>query len=173
MEIEKGLAGASTKSGGGSRDGGTTTRSTSQLLKFLSDGRPPGVYVVATCNDIDGVDPEWLRAGRWDTAPWYVGLPDKPTQNAILKHYKKVYEVKGTPTNMDGWSGAEIEQVCLLASINKESIDITQKLIIPISVSKKDVYDKLEKDCKTTTLQASRPYEEPVKLKDRRKIKIK
>jgi ATP-dependent 26S proteasome regulatory subunit len=109
-EIEKCLAGSSSSSSG-STDGGTTKRAMSQLLKFLSDNRPPGVYVIATCNDITSLDPEWYRPGRWDSAPFYVGLPKQKIQIQIADHYCAQYEVEWDDSiDISGWSGAEIEQ---------------------------------------------------------------
>lgn len=148
-EIEKGLAGSSKKSG--VTDGGTSKRSNSQLLKFLSDERPKGVYILATCNDVTSVDPEWLRAGRWDCAPWYVGLPNEKTRQAILEHYKKIYKVQGQPTSMEGWSGAEIEAVCKTAKLLKRKIEDVEKFIIPISVTMDREISELERWSKGRT----------------------
>ena len=77
--------------GGGANDGGTTMRSNAQFLKFLSDDRPEGIYVIATCNNIESLPPEFIRAERYDCAPIFVDLPSKPEQMAILKHYQKDY----------------------------------------------------------------------------------
>jgi len=148
-EIEKGLSGSGNS--GGANDGGTTKRSTSQLLKFLSDNRPEGVYIMATCNNIRSIAPEWLRAERWDCAPWYVGLPDIETQKGILKHYKKVYSVKGEPENMEGWSGAEIKSVCRIAKMMGKDVGEVEKYVIPISVTMKEEINELESWAKGRT----------------------
>jgi len=130
MEVEKGPAGAG---GGAMEDGGTTQRATSILLKFLSDGRPPGVYFGATCNNIAGLPPEWVRAGRWDCAPFFIDLPGPQEQVPILEYYKAKYNVEGTPKSMLGWSGAEIESVCRIASMMGRRVDEAERYIVPVS----------------------------------------
>lgn len=129
-EIEKALSGMSSSS---SSDGGTTERSMAQLLKFLSDGRAEGVYVVATCNNISKIPPEWVRPGRWDSAPFFIDLPNEFEKNAIFEHYKSVFSVTGEVKNDDGWSGAEIESCCRIASMMSITLDEAEKYIVPVS----------------------------------------
>ena len=146
-EIEKGLSGA----GGGAQTASSdsiTTRASGQLLKFMSD---PGcnVYFAATCNDISGIRPEWLRSGRWDTSPIYVGLPNAQEQQQILKYYKTKHEVNGklTAQDMKGWSGAEIEGVCRLAEMMQISCAEAKKYVVPITQVMKlmgNAYEKME-----------------------------
>ena len=130
-EIEKGLAGV-----GGGRDGsgGVTQRSASQWLKFMSEPRD-GVYIVATCNDISALPPEWIRAGRWDSAPFFIDLPTKEQADKILEFYKKKYNVAGFIGNMSGWSGAEIRQTCEIAVNMGVSIEEAKDYVIPISMT--------------------------------------
>lgn len=130
-EIEKGLAG--TQGGSGIHAGHEETqRALSPLLKMLSD-RPPGILTLATCNNIEGVPPEYVRAGRWDTAPFYMGMPKPEQQRAILEYYKKVDGVKGKLEKMEGWSGAEIRQCCTLASLMNKPLDYAARYIVPVS----------------------------------------
>lgn len=151
-EIEKGLSGVG---GGQSGDGGTTKRSMAQFLKFLSDDRPEGVYVIATCNDISSLPPEWIRAERWDTAPFFIDLPNKEESKSILEHYKMIYSVTGNVPDMNGWSGAEIKSVCRIAAMmNKEIGDVT-KFIVPVSKTMADSIDKLKKWAEGKTIPAS------------------
>ena len=132
-EIEKGLAGMGKRSVGGGGDGGVTERAMGQFLKFLSDDRPEGVYVIATCNNIDKLPPEWVRAERWDTAPFFIDIPNEEEQAAILTYYQKMYEVKGEPNNMDGWSGAEIQSVCRIAAMMERDVPDAERFVIPVS----------------------------------------
>ena len=156
-EIEKMLAGVGSNSG--SNDGGTTNRSAAQLLKFLSDNRPKGIYIVATCNNIRQLAPEWLRAGRWDCAPIFIDLPNPEEQEAILEHYQKKYSLVERPKNMAGWSGSEIETWCKLATkkISKgKPANDADELVIPISSTMNDEIESLRNWSKGRTIQASR-----------------
>ena len=151
-EIEKGLAGAS----GGSSDGGTTQRTMGIFLKFLSD-RPANIYVVATCNDVNSVPPEYLRAERWDTAPFFVDLPSVKERAQILEYYKAQYEVDGTvkAEDLEGWSGAEIKALCRIAVMMKSNLEAAINYVVPISSTMKEKIDDLRNWAKGRTLQAS------------------
>jgi SpoVK/Ycf46/Vps4 family AAA+-type ATPase len=159
-EIEKGLAGTSgAGSQGGARDGGTTDRSNAQFLKFLSDARPKGIYLVASCNDIEKLPAAYVRAERWDAAPIFVDLPNRDEQQAILKHYQKVFEVSEQPANMTGWTGAEIKAWCKLAAkkISKgKQANEADELIVPVSKTMSAEIDYLRKWKEGRTVPASR-----------------
>jgi len=150
-EIEKGLAGMKSNQSG---DGGTTKRSMGQFLKFLSN-RPKGVYVVATCNDITSLPPEWVRAERWDTAPFFVDLPNFQEQEAILKHYQQKYGVQGKPKSMEGWSGAEIKACCRLAKMRKKKLEQVEQFILPVSKTMEEEITRLRKWSVNRTIPAS------------------
>jgi len=159
-EIEKGLAGTSgAGNSGGARDGGTTDRSNAQFLKFLSDARPKGIYIVASCNDIEKLPAAYVRAERWDTAPIFVDLPNREEQVAILKHYQKVFSVTASPANMAGWTGAEIKAWCKLAAkkISKgKAANEADELIVPISKTMSNEIDYLRKWKEGRTVPATR-----------------
>jgi AAA+ superfamily predicted ATPase len=159
-EIEKGLAGTSgAGNNGGARDGGTTDRSNAQFLKFLSDDRPKGIYIVATCNDVERLPAAFIRAERWDCAPIFVDLPNREEQQAILSHYQKAFSVKESPANMTGWTGAEIKAWCKLAAkkISKgKKASEADELIIPISKTMSTEIDYLRKWKEGRTVPASR-----------------
>lgn len=152
-EIEKGLAGVR----GGDGDNGTTKRSMSQFLKFLSDGRPEGLYVMATCNDISSLPPEWVRAERWDCAPWFIDIPNSEERKAILEHYIKEFNIQGKLLNskMEGWSGAEIRSVCRIASMMGKPLNAVKDFVIPVSKTMGEEIDYLRKWAKNKTLPAS------------------
>ena len=168
-EIEKGLAGAR----GGSSDGGTTQRTTAIWLKFMSD-RPDGIYVVATCNDISSIPPEYLRAERWDTAPFFIDLPNDTELTAILKHYKNVYDVDGklSAKELKGWSGAEVKALCRIATMMKTSIDDARQFVVPISTTMKEEIERLRKWSKGRTLQASADGVQTTGTKPKRNVEI-
>ncbi len=152
-EIEKALSGVG---GRGGDDGGTTKRSMAQFLKFLSDERPPGVYVVATCNDITSIPPEWVRPGRWDSAPFFIDLPNDEEKDAIFEHYRGVFEVEGTVQDTVGWSGAEIETCCRLAVMLNTDLENAAKYIVPISSTMREEIERLRKWSEGRTLEASK-----------------
>jgi hypothetical protein len=151
-EIEKGLAGA-----GG--DGGTTANEVTQRamgmwLKFMSD-RKDGVYIIATCNDINSIPPEYLRAERWDSAPFFIDLPNSAECNDILNHYKGIYGVDGNPGDMDGWSGAEIKSCCRIAAMMGVSLKDSKQYIIPVAKMMGNKIDGFRKWAEKNTIPAS------------------
>ena len=150
-EIEKGLAGVGGGTSGGSE---VTKRSMSQFLKFLSDDRPEGVYVIATCNNISSLPPEWVRAERWDCAPFFVDLPKEETRNSILDYYKKNYNVKGKIKSTEGWSGAELKAVCRVAEMMEVKIDDAEEFVIPVSKTMAEEIEALRKWSKNRTINA-------------------
>lgn len=158
-EIEKGLSGMK---GGGNNDGGTSMRSNAQFLKFLSDDRPEGIYVVATCNNIESMPPEFIRVERYDCAPLFVDLPNQTEQMAIFGYYRKVFNIPEgvNAPEMVGWSGAEIKTWCKLArkklDLGKNANDADQ-LIVPISQTMAKEIDYLRKWKEGKTVAASKP----------------
>lgn len=172
-EIEKGLSGMT---GAGSNDGGTSMRSNAQFLKFLSDDRPEGIYVMATCNNIKTLPPEFIRAERYDCAPIFIDLPDRDEQAAILAHYQNVYNLikHEKPADMSGWSGAEIKTWCKLA---RKKLDKgknpceADELIVPISKTMKEDIDYLRQWKEGRTVPATR-RKTMVATKAKRKLDI-
>lgn len=156
-EIEKMIEGG--MSGGSKGDSGTTRRSIGQLLKFMSDDRPDDIHIFATCNDRSGIDPEWVRPGRWDTSAWFIDLPDAEERKEILSYYMKAYGVEGKPPKMDGWSGAEIEALCHNAMLQEETIGEVADLICPISITDKEKITALREWAKGRTIPASEAIE--------------
>jgi len=151
-ELEKALAGVG---GGGSNDGGTTKRALAQLLKFMSDTeKRKGVYIIATCNDISQLPPEWIRAGRWDSAPFFIDLPSSEEKADILKLYQEKYGVNSKP-NMEGWTGAEIESCCRIASMMETSTKEASNFIVPVSKTMETEITNLRKWAKGRTITSS------------------
>lgn len=160
-EIEKGLAGASSKGSGG--DGGATKQSMGQFLKFLSDGRPEGVYVIATCNNISALDPEWVRAERWDCAPFFIDLPNLEERGSIFRYYfNEVYDLPDKAwgdfdlnKDTEGWSGAELKAVCRIAKMHGVTIDKAAEYVVPVSLTMKDEIAGLRKWAENKTIPAT------------------
>lgn len=161
MEIEKGLAGL--KGFGGYSGDSLNKKAMSQFLKFLQD-RPKGIYVVATCNNIADLPPEYVRAERWDTAPFFIDLPSREERATILKYYEGVYRVNGklSAKDTDGWSGAELKAVCRLAYLGKTTTDAASRYIVPVSRTMQEDIEGLRKWAKGRTLPASEQAVESV-----------
>lgn len=112
-ELEKGLSGSTDTTG-------TSQRVLGTFLTWMAE-RQPGVFVVATANDITALPPELVRKGRFDEI-FFVDLPEADVRREVLKiHLSK----RGAnPDNIDlgrvaelseGFSGAELEQLVVSA----------------------------------------------------------
>jgi len=150
-EIEKGLSGIQSS---GSTDGGTGSRVFGTFLTWLNDHKSR-VFVVATCNDVSKMPPEFLRAERWD-AIFFVDLPTERERRIILDLYQKQYHVKGEPThNLQGWSGAEIKSLCRIAAMMKCTLQEAERYVIPLSQSMADKIETLRDWARTRTIPAT------------------
>lgn len=178
-EIEKGLAGVGNNSMGNE----TKRAAMAQFLKFLSDERPDGIYIMATCNNMSMLPPEWVRAERWDCAPFFIDLPTAQERDSILEHYKKVgfkvgkETLKPTgdrPENMADWTGAEIKSVCRLSVAWQKTIEEVQDLIIPIARTMDAEISSLKKWAEGRTIPATKKISmKPVSsVGDKRRMKI-
>lgn len=113
-EIEKGFAGASSRS----IDGGLSKRIFGTLLTWMQEHEEP-VFMVATANDIEALPPELLRKGRFDEI-FFVDLPTPDTRREIWKiHLEKrnqspdKFDIEALVAASDGRTGAEIEQAII------------------------------------------------------------
>lgn len=106
------------KAFGGSRDSdsGASGRVLAVLLNWLQE-REPGVFVVATSNDVNKLPPELMRRGRFDEI-FFVDLPDAQQREEILAAH--VRSRGWNPASFDlakladatpDFSGAELESV--------------------------------------------------------------
>jgi SpoVK/Ycf46/Vps4 family AAA+-type ATPase len=76
-EIEKGF------SSGGEGDSGASRRLLGTFLRWMQD-RPPGIFIVATANDVVALPPEFLRKGRFDEI-FFVDLPRPEERREIFR----------------------------------------------------------------------------------------
>jgi hypothetical protein len=159
-EIEKGLSGIQSS---GQTDGGTGSRVFGTFLNWLNDHRSR-VFVVATCNDIQKMPPEFLRAERWD-AIFFVDLPTEKEREIIFNLYREAYKVKGTASDMAGWSGAEIKSLCRIAAMMGTKIEDARQYIMPLSQSMAEKIEELRNWARTRTIPASNtePAQEQIK----------
>ena len=81
--------------------------------------KPPGVFVVATANDLFSLPPEMLRKGRFDEI-FYVDLPDGNARGQIFAIHLRARKQEPTGFDLgtlvaesDGFGGAEIEQAVI------------------------------------------------------------
>jgi len=108
-EIDKVFSGIKSS---GHTDGGTTSGMFGHFLTWMQETKSP-VLVMATANNISELPPEFMRAGRFD-AMFFVDLPTLPERLEIIKIMNVRYGSQIPPEygeNLQGWSGAEIEQL--------------------------------------------------------------
>jgi len=121
-EIEKLLAGSG---GDGSNDSGVSARIGGSILSWMADKKAP-VFVVATANNPERLDPAYVRRGRFDER-FFIDLPGPETRKEILAHHigRRFPSADFNKLNVDGlvkashgYTGAEIES-CVVEAKNK------------------------------------------------------
>ena len=128
-ELEKLLAGSG---GDGSLDSGVSARMGGTILSWMADKQAP-VFVVATANNPERLDPAYVRRGRFDER-FFIDLPGRDVR-------RQIFEIKLTERfpNMDmksvgldalakaspGYTGAEIE-ACVIEAKNIARHDGTE-----------------------------------------------
>jgi SpoVK/Ycf46/Vps4 family AAA+-type ATPase len=163
-EMEKALAGSSS----GVSDGGVMSRSVGTMLTWLQDAKN-GSFVVGTCNDIQGLSPPLMRAGRFD-AIFFLDIPSKEDSRKIWDLYLKIYGLDKDleMPDCDNWTGAEIEACCRKAAQWNSSLKMAAKYISPIyRVSEKQIKD-LRSFAHNRFIDANVTglYQDPAKKKD-------
>lgn len=105
----------------GRSDGGSHEVSSRLLGTFLQwlQNRTSKSFIVATCNRVDLLPPELLRAGRWDRS-FFVDLPNASERHTIFdihlqKHGLQLSsdQIDDLVSLTDGYTGAEIEQIVI------------------------------------------------------------
>ena len=141
-EVEKGLSGVSNS---GQTDSGVTARIFGAFLTWLND-HTTDVFVVATCNDISKLPPEFSRAGRFD-AKFFLDLPNAGQRTIIWDLYLKRYELDATQPrpNDVGWTGAEIRDCCRQAAMRKRSLVKAALTVMPVSKTSSESVQALRK----------------------------
>lgn len=156
-EFEKGAGGASNKSGMQAVE----ERTLGAWLKFMQN-RPEGVYIIATCNDISKLPPEYLRSERWDCI-FYVQMPDSKQLEAIFEYYKKYYNVNGVLPIMDGWTGSDIKTCCRIAHMTGVGVKDAANFVTPTGKIKAKEIAQLEKTATNYVLATSKAVGKVVK----------
>jgi hypothetical protein len=118
-------------------------RAAMKVIKAV--GGSGGAFFCATCNDLNVLPPELRR--RYKFGIWYFDLPDASERAAIWRVCLDKFGLKGDAAartfSDEGWTGAEIRNVCELAwSLNKP-LDEAAKKIVPVSISDPQRIEKL------------------------------
>jgi len=149
----------------GTDTSGLTDSLVNQLLAEM-DGieTTEGVFVVGATNRVELIDPALLRPGRFDYQI-KVPLPDKEGRQAIFTIHLKEgiieedFDLKKIIERTEGFSGAEIEDVCRLAALkalrevsfkrsNIIRMEHLMSVLEEILQKRKEVYGDKEKDVK-------------------------
>lgn len=128
-EIEKQFAGIRSS---GVSDGGTTSGMFSHWLTWMQETTAP-VLIMATANDISGMPPEFIRAGRFDKL-WFVDLPSLAERRDILKIMNRRFGADiplHFAEKLTGYSGAEIEAVVKNSLFT--DLDAALREVVPLS----------------------------------------
>ena len=159
-EVEKTLSGVKSS---GVTDGGTTSSMLAHLLTWLQETRSP-ILVMATANDISGLPPEFLRAGRFD-ALFFVDIPNRSEREAIIEIMNQRYGSQipaEYAEKLTEWTGAEIEQLAKDSLF--DGLENALEAIVPLSKTMKEPINALRDWAKTRARRASREDEEPMKV---------
>lgn len=93
-EVEKGIGGVESSN---ATDGGVTSRVFGTMLTWMQDKISP-VFVVCTANNITGIPPEFMRAGRFDEI-FFIDLPDEDQRAEVI--HKLLQRKNRDPSQFD------------------------------------------------------------------------
>ena len=153
-EIEKGLSGVASS---GQSDSGTSSRLFATLLTWLND-HDSDVYVVATCNDISKLPPEFSRAERFDGI-FFLDLPGAAEKHTIWELYLGQFELdreQHLPED-EQWTGAEIRACCRLAALLDVPLKEAARQIVPVAVTAAESVERLRTWATGRCLSAEQP----------------
>ena len=93
-EVEKGIGGVESSN---ATDGGVTSRVFGTLLTWMQDKLAP-VFMACTANNLNGIPPEFMRAGRFDEV-FFIDLPNEEQREDVTQ---KLFVRKGRdPSDFD------------------------------------------------------------------------
>ena len=152
-EVEKGLSGVASS---GQTDSGVTARLFGSFLTWLSD-HETDVFVIATCNDISKLPPEFARAERFDGV-FFLDLPSSAERRAIWELYRGKFGLGEQPLPADtDWTGAEIRSCCRLAKLLEMSLIEAAKNVVPVAVTAAESVERLRNWASGRCLSATMP----------------
>jgi hypothetical protein len=151
-EIEKALSGI-----GSNGDSGVATRLFGTMLTWLSD-RTSDTFVVATCNDIGKLPPEFSRAERWDGL-FFLDLPLAAEKDSIWDLYRRQFSIPENQARPDdsSWTGAEIKACSRLAALLDVPLTQAANNVVPVAVTASEQVEKLRNWASGRCLSASSP----------------
>jgi len=127
------------------------------MMRTIKGVAGEDAFFIATCNRLESLPPELRR--RFTFGIWFFDLPTKEERESIwqicLKRYKLNPKAK-RPID-EGWTGAEIKNVCDLAwRLNCDPAEAAQ-FIVPICESDPQSIDRLRNLANNNFLSASVP----------------
>ena len=155
-EIDKGFSGVKSS---GHTDGGTTSSMFGHFLTWMQETQSP-VLVMATANNVKELPPEFMRAGRFD-AMFFVDIPTITERREIIRIMNTRYgsEIpEDYAENLQGWSGAEIEQLAKDSLF--DGLQAASENIVPLSRTMKEEITALREWAKTRARKANSPEDE-------------
>lgn len=139
-EVEKAFSGVGAS---GTTDSGVTARLFGTFLSWMNDHQSD-VFLIATCNDITKLPPEFSRAERFDGV-WFLDLPNQEQRQTIWDLYFDVFELdRSQPLPRDeGWTGAEIRACCRLAALLDVPLAAAAQNVVPVSATAAESVERL------------------------------
>lgn len=138
-EVEKALSGAASS---GQTDSGVSARLFGTFLTWLSD-HETDVFVIATCNDISKLPPEFGRAERFDGI-FFLDLPSSAQRRKIWDIYLGRFAItERTLPGDNGWTGAEIRSCCRLARLLDLPLAEAARNVVPVAVTAAESVERL------------------------------
>jgi SpoVK/Ycf46/Vps4 family AAA+-type ATPase len=128
------------------------------FLTWMQETTSP-VLVMATANNIQELPPEFLRAGRFD-AMFFVDVPGEKERLEIIHIMNRKYgseNAEGYCQQLNGWSGAEIEQLAKDSLF--DGLEEALKNIVPLSKTMKEEISALQQWATTRARRANTPEE--------------
>lgn len=167
-EIEKALSGV-----GNSGDSGVSTRLFGTLLSWMND-HTSDVYLIATCNDISKLPPEFSRAERFDGI-FFLNLPQASEKRRIWQMYLSYYGLDAQQRLPDdaSWTGVEIKSCCRLAALLDVPLVAAAQNVVPVAMTAAESVERLQAWASGRCLSADTPgiyQRQDVKPSARRKV---
>ena len=137
-EVEKALSGAT-----GAGDSGVSARLFGSMLTWMND-HSSDVYLVATCNDVRRLPPEFSRAERFDGV-FFLNLPGPDERRSIWRLYLEQFELDGDqrlPAD-DHWTGAEIRACCRLSALLDLPLVQSAQNVVPVAMTASESVEQL------------------------------
>ena len=127
------------------------------FLGWLSD-HESDVYVIASCNDISKLPPEFSRAERWD-AVFFLDLPGREEKDAIWDIYFGLYEINRDQKLPDdaNFTGAEIKACCRLSALLDVPLVQAAQNVVPVAVTAAESVERLRNWATGDCLSANQP----------------